>query len=207
MLYVYVCVCVDVCSTPLIRLAAHHLCSTLYSDKHTYTQLTHKPPQHPHLKPINQAEGEDVVSGVRTPHSLDWLQSKYPEVYKELDGYQKQLELHYRDVRACVLACLCVVGDPVRVSLRACSNHHRGPVQSIRHIPLCTYKQMQDLEFTVEDRKLYMLQTRNGKRTAKASVQIAVDMVKEGLVSEKEGKRLWVSCIYKCTHTRHTHHP
>lgn len=49
-------------------------------------------------------------------------------------------------------------------------------------------QQMQDLEFTVEDRQLYMLQTRTGKRTAKASVQIAVDMVKEGLVSEKEGK-------------------
>ena len=66
---------------------------------------------------------------------------------------------------------------------------------------------MQDLEFTVEDRKLYMLQTRNGKRTAKASVQIAVDMVKEGLVSEKEGKYASSSreffFFFKCTDTHH----
>ncbi len=84
-----------------------------------------------------------MVSGVRTPHSLEFLKNNYPEIYAELDGYQKLLETHHRD--------------------------------------------MQDLEITVEDRKLYMLQTRNGKRTAKASVRMAVDMVKEGLITEKEG--------------------
>ena len=88
------------------------------------------------------AEGEDVVSGVRTPHSLAFLQQRMPAVYDELDKYQKQLETHFRD--------------------------------------------MQDLEFSVEDGTLYMLQTRNGKRTAKASVQIAVDMVNEGMITEQE---------------------
>ena len=49
---------------------------------------------------LEQAEGEDVVSGVRTPHSLAWLQNNYPEIYDELNKYQKQLENHYRDMQA-----------------------------------------------------------------------------------------------------------
>jgi pyruvate, orthophosphate dikinase len=67
--------------------------------------------QPPHqLYRQNQAEGEDVVSGVRTPHSLAFLQNNYPEIYAELDGYQKQLEKHHRDVCACVLAFVLVWG-------------------------------------------------------------------------------------------------
>lgn len=63
-------------------------------------ERTHKPTHNPPTNPNPQAEGEDVVSGVRTPHSLDFLKTNYPEIYAELDGYQKHLENHYRDVRA-----------------------------------------------------------------------------------------------------------
>ncbi|MFT3729770.1 MAG: pyruvate, phosphate dikinase [Terricaulis sp.] len=100
------------------------------------------------------AQGEDVVAGIRTPKPLTIaareamketdlsLEEAMPEVFAELTRVYQSLEKHYRD--------------------------------------------MQDLEFTVERGKLYMLQTRNGKRTAKASLKIAVDMVREGLITEKE---------------------
>ena len=89
-----------------------------------------------------RAQGEDIVAGVRTPLSIDKLESLWPKVYNELKGYSKLLEKHYKD--------------------------------------------MQDMEFTVENGKLYMLQTRNGKRTPMAALKIAVDMVKEDLITEKE---------------------
>ncbi len=88
------------------------------------------------------AQGEDVVAGVRTPKHIAELQKEMPAVYKQLVNITGKLEKHYRDV--------------------------------------------QDFEFTIQDGKLYMLQTRTGKRTAYAAVKIAVDMVKEGLISEKE---------------------
>jgi pyruvate,orthophosphate dikinase len=88
------------------------------------------------------AQGEDVVAGVRTPLPIKELKNTLPDVYKELEGIYESLERHYKD--------------------------------------------MQDLEFTIEKGKLYILQTRNGKRTAKAAVKIAVDMVKEGLIDKKE---------------------
>ncbi len=88
------------------------------------------------------AQGEDVVSGVRTPQPISALDTLMPEVYKQLHEITSNLEQHYRDV--------------------------------------------QDFEFTVQDGKLYMLQTRNGKRTGPAAVRIAVDMVNEGLISKEE---------------------
>ncbi len=88
------------------------------------------------------AQGEDVVAGIRTPEPIDQLAKEMPKVYKQLVQVYKRLEKHYRD--------------------------------------------MQDLEFTVEDGVLYLLQTRTGKRTAKAAVKIAVDMVKEKLISKEE---------------------
>ncbi|MFZ9470164.1 MAG: pyruvate, phosphate dikinase [Rickettsiales bacterium] len=100
------------------------------------------------------AQGEDVVAGIRTPQSItiagkEQLGSKLPameetmkDVYLELEKIYKKLELHYRD--------------------------------------------MQDIEFTVQNKKLWMLQTRSGKRTAQASIKIAVDMVSEGLISKEE---------------------
>ncbi len=88
------------------------------------------------------AQGEDVVAGIRTPEPIAALKKKMPKVYKQLEQVYKRLEKHYRD--------------------------------------------MQDLEFTVEDGNLYLLQTRTGKRTAKAAVKIAVDMVKERLISKEE---------------------
>ncbi len=88
------------------------------------------------------AQGEDVVAGIRTPQPISALKKQLPEVYQQFDQTAVQLEKHYRDV--------------------------------------------QDLEFTIEKRKLYMLQTRSGKRTAQAAVKIAVDMVQEGLISEEE---------------------
>ena len=89
-----------------------------------------------------KAQGEDIVAGVRTPLSIDRLEAERPKIYKELNGYSKLLEKHYKD--------------------------------------------MQDMEFTVENDKLYMLQTRNGKRTPMAALNIAVDMANEGLITEKE---------------------
>ena len=91
---------------------------------------------------LPDAQGEDVVAGIRTPMHISELKKKLPKTYKELDGIYRKLEKHYKD--------------------------------------------MLDLEFTVQDGKLYMLQTRVGKRTAAASLQIAIDMVKEGLIDRKE---------------------
>ncbi len=89
------------------------------------------------------AQGEDVVAGVRLPRPLIELKDVMPEIYAELDAIREKLEAHYRD--------------------------------------------MQDVEFTIEDGKLYMLQTRNGKRTAAAALQIAVDMVESGMITKEEG--------------------
>jgi len=88
------------------------------------------------------AQGEDVVAGIRTPHQISHLEKVMPEVYKQLKDITDKLERHYRDV--------------------------------------------QDFEFTVQDRQLFMLQTRNGKRTGLAAVKIAVDMVEEGLITKEE---------------------
>ena len=91
---------------------------------------------------LMNAQGEDVVAGVRTPQKIDQLKEVMPEVYEQFVGICKTLEDHYRD--------------------------------------------MQDMEFTVENKKLYMLQTRNGKRTAQAALKIACDLVDEGMRTEKE---------------------
>ncbi|MDF3004039.1 MAG: ppdK [Oscillospiraceae bacterium] len=91
---------------------------------------------------LMNAQGEDVVAGVRTPQSIDQLRDVMPEAYDQFVEICGRLEKHYRD--------------------------------------------MQDMEFTIEDKKLYMLQTRNGKRTAAAALQIACDLVDEGMISEKE---------------------
>ena len=91
---------------------------------------------------LMNAQGEDVVAGVRTPQKIDQLKEVMPEVYDEFVGICHTLEEHYRD--------------------------------------------MQDMEFTIEDRKLYMLQTRNGKRTAQAALKIACDLVDEGMISEEK---------------------
>jgi len=88
------------------------------------------------------AQGEDVVAGIRTPLPISEMQKIMPECYQTLTDIYKKLEKHYRD--------------------------------------------MQDIEFTVEKNKLWMLQTRNGKRTAKAALQIACDMIDEKLISEEE---------------------
>ena len=88
------------------------------------------------------AQGEDVVAGIRTPQSIETLKNVMPEIYEQFSEIAKKLEQHYLD--------------------------------------------MQDMEFTIENRKLYMLQTRNGKRTAQAALKIAVDMVKEGLISKED---------------------
>ena len=87
------------------------------------------------------AQGEDVVAGVRTPLNIDEMEKAFPEAYKNFVHIADVLEKHYKDT--------------------------------------------QDMEFTVEDGKLYMLQTRNGKRTAQAAVKIAVDMVAEGLIDKE----------------------
>ncbi|MCR4429857.1 MAG: pyruvate, phosphate dikinase [Tepidanaerobacteraceae bacterium] len=91
---------------------------------------------------LMNAQGEDVVAGIRTPKNISELESVMPEVYEQFTGVCKLLENHYRD--------------------------------------------MQDIEFTIENGKLYMLQTRSGKRTAQAAVKVAVDMVKEGLITKEE---------------------
>ena len=88
------------------------------------------------------AQGEDVVAGIRTPSPISELQNQMPDVYKQFVDIAGKLEAHYRD--------------------------------------------MQDMEYTIEEGKLYMLQTRNGKRTAAAALKIAVDLVDEGVLSEKE---------------------
>ena len=91
---------------------------------------------------LMNAQGEDVVAGVRTPQTIDQLAQVMPEVYDQFTKICATLESHYRD--------------------------------------------MQDMEFTIENRKLFMLQTRNGKRTAAAALKIACDLVDEGMISEKE---------------------
>ena len=91
---------------------------------------------------LMNAQGEDVVAGVRTPQHIDQLKEVMPEVYEQFIEICHILENHYRD--------------------------------------------MQDMEFTIEDKKLYMLQTRNGKRTAAAAIKIACDLVDEGMITEKE---------------------
>ena len=96
----------------------------------------------PYGEYLMNAQGEDVVAGIRTPKHLDALKEDNEVAYKELLTIFDKLEKHYRD--------------------------------------------MQDVEFTIENRTLFILQTRNGKRTAPASIKIAVDLVKEKLISEKE---------------------
>ena len=100
------------------------------------------------------AQGEDVVAGIRTPSKIARLQEDLPHVYEQFQEIAKRLEQHYRD--------------------------------------------MQDLEFTVEKGRLYMLQTRSAKRTAQAAVKVAVDMVHEGLISEEEAvKRVEPIQVYQ----------
>ncbi len=91
---------------------------------------------------LMNAQGEDVVAGVRTPEPISHLKDVMPIVYEEFVGICEKLENHYHD--------------------------------------------MQDMEFTIEDKHLYMLQTRNGKRTAKAALKIACDLVDEGKITDKE---------------------
>jgi pyruvate,orthophosphate dikinase len=91
---------------------------------------------------LENAQGEDVVAGIRTPHPISELHAWNPAVYDQLREITNMLEQHYRDI--------------------------------------------QDFEFTIQDGKLYMLQTRNGKRTGPAAVRIAVEMVGEGLISKEE---------------------
>lgn len=91
---------------------------------------------------LMNAQGEDVVAGIRTPESIDKLAEEMPDMFKQFTNICHILENHYKD--------------------------------------------MQDMEFTIERGKFYMLQTRNGKRTSKASINIAVDMVEEGLITKEE---------------------
>ncbi len=91
---------------------------------------------------LMNAQGEDVVSGVRTPNPISELEQGMPKVYEQLKDITRRMEKHYRD--------------------------------------------MQDFEFTIQDGKLYMLQTRNGKRTGLAAVRVAIDMVREGLITQEE---------------------
>jgi pyruvate,orthophosphate dikinase len=91
---------------------------------------------------LMNAQGEDVVAGIRTPLAVSTLQKQNPKIYKELVGICNKVEKHYKD--------------------------------------------MQDMEFTIQDGTLYILQTRNGKRTATASVRIAVELVNEKVLSKEE---------------------
>lgn len=91
---------------------------------------------------LMNAQGEDVVAGIRTPQTIDQLKEVMPEVYEQFTQIAETLEKHYRD--------------------------------------------MQDMEFTIERGKLFMLQTRNGKRTAAAALKVAVDLVEEGMISKEE---------------------
>lgn len=91
---------------------------------------------------LMNAQGEDVVAGIRTPKQIDQMKDEDPEIYSELERVAELLEKHYKDI--------------------------------------------QDIEFTIENEKLYLLQTRTGKRTAQAAVKIAVDMVKEGIINKEE---------------------
>lgn len=91
---------------------------------------------------LMNAQGEDIVAGIRTPNQISTLKEQNPKIYEEFVRIANILESHYKD--------------------------------------------MQDLEFTIEEGKLYMLQTRNGKRTAKAALKIATDLVREGIIDEKQ---------------------
>ncbi len=91
---------------------------------------------------LMNAQGEDVVAGIRTPNPISHLKQQMPKAYADLESIYQRLEKHFRD--------------------------------------------MQDIEFTIEDQKLFMLQTRNGKRSAAAAVKIACDMVKEGMITRDE---------------------
>ena len=91
---------------------------------------------------LMNAQGEDVVAGIRTPLHIGELEKRMPQVYQQLREITSRLEKHYRD--------------------------------------------MQDFEFTIQEGRLYMLQTRNGKRTGLAAIRVAIDMVKEGLISKQE---------------------
>lgn len=91
---------------------------------------------------LMNAQGEDVVAGIRTPQSIDHLKEIMPEIYDQFVDIYKKLEQHYKD--------------------------------------------MQDIEFTIEEGRLFLLQTRNGKRTAPAAVNVAVDQVEEGLITKEE---------------------
>ena len=95
---------------------------------------------------LMNAQGEDVVAGVRTPQTIDQLKDTNPEAYDQFYKIVYTLEKHYKD--------------------------------------------MQDMEFTIEEGKLYMLQTRNGKRTAAAALQIACDLVEEGMISEEDAVKM-----------------
>ncbi|HEY7004539.1 MAG TPA: pyruvate, phosphate dikinase [Gaiellaceae bacterium] len=91
---------------------------------------------------LANAQGEDVVAGIRTPQPISEMQDRFPEAHRELVETMRRLEEHYRE--------------------------------------------MQDIEFTIEEGQLYLLQTRSGKRTAQSALKIAVDMVEEGLISREE---------------------
>ncbi len=91
---------------------------------------------------LMNAQGEDVVAGIRTPQTIDQLKDVMPDVYQQFTEIAEKLERHYRD--------------------------------------------MQDMEFTIERGKLFMLQTRNGKRTAAAALKVAVDLVEEGMITKEE---------------------
>jgi pyruvate,orthophosphate dikinase len=91
---------------------------------------------------LMNAQGEDVVAGIRTPETIDHLRDIMPEIYQEFADIAEKLERHYKD--------------------------------------------MQDMEFTIERGKLFMLQTRSGKRTAAAALKVAVDLVEEGMISKRE---------------------
>lgn len=92
---------------------------------------------------LMNAQGEDVVAGIRTPNPIEHLEEQMPEVYQEFIDIVEKLEQHYKD--------------------------------------------MQDMEFTIEESKLYFLQTRSGKRTAQSALKVAVDMEQEGLITKEEG--------------------
>ncbi|MCD6573419.1 MAG: pyruvate, phosphate dikinase [Thermoplasmata archaeon] len=105
------------------------------------------------------AQGEDIVSGKRTPVPIEKLKEAMPHVYDELKKVAKKLERHYRD--------------------------------------------MQDIEFTIERKKLYILQTRTGKRTARAAIKIAVDMVEEGIINKREAiMRVDANSLQQLLHKR-----
>ena len=108
---------------------------------------------------LRNAQGEDVVAGIRTPEKIADLQRSQPKIYEQFEEIARKLERHYRDV--------------------------------------------QDLEFTVERGKLYMLQTRNAKRSAEAAVKIALDLLREGLIDEKEAlQRVDAASLDQLFHAR-----